>query len=231
MTVHVLPQQATTMGCVYRSSSRGLESPRQFVVGRALAWRRAVTVSWRAHGHVDVRGRCVVQKVGVKGGGFGGAGRERVRGGIGGARRRGHGISIGGDVDGNGDGGGGGGEAEDRAVRVRWDGGALSRAVAGRWQVAGRRHGAGAPAASRHRVRTLSAADPCVCLEQDNPHGPRSLAHQQETLHKGWPVDPTTHSRVKQWGTSYPEVQKRLHVSQRLSKRPLSHVLRHRLAA
>ena len=73
MTVHVLPQQATTMGCVYRSSSRGLESPRQFVVGRALAWRRAVTVSWRAHGHVDVRGRCVVQKVGVKGGGFGGA--------------------------------------------------------------------------------------------------------------------------------------------------------------
>ena len=29
----------------------------------------------------------------------------------------------------------------------------------------------------------------CVCFEQDNPHGPRSLAHQQETLPvRGVPV-------------------------------------------
>ena len=38
----------------------------------------------------------------------------------------------------------------------------------------------------------------CVCFEQDNPHGPRSLAHQQEALsHKGWAVDPRT--RVCAW--------------------------------
>ena len=50
----------------------------------------------RPHGRGPCRrrGRCVVQKVGVKGGGFGGAGGERARGGIGGARRRGHGIEI-----------------------------------------------------------------------------------------------------------------------------------------
>ena len=39
-------------------------------------------------------------------------------------------------------------------------------------------------------LRLHLAPHPTVCFEQDNPHGPRSLAHKQlETLSQGWPVE------------------------------------------